>query len=48
MMWIAWKLPRRLVYWAGIRLTTEASHRYSKTPLPDITAMDAVNAWWEE
>lgn len=43
---IAWKLPRRLVYWAAIRVMSEASTgKYSATLVGDLPAMDAIRAW---
>ena len=48
-MWIAWKLPRRLVYWAQIRVTCYATQeKYSSQIVPDLTAMDASRRWGEE
>lgn len=33
-MWLAWKLPRRLVYWAFLRATAEAGRKYPDQHLP--------------
>jgi hypothetical protein len=44
--WLAWKLPRKLVMWAAIRLTAFAtSGKYSNTVVPELTAMDAIARW---
>ena len=44
--WLAFKLPKRLVYWAAIRLIAHATcGRYSATVVPDLTAMDALRRW---
>ena len=45
-MWIAWRVPRRLVYFASIRLIANAIQgEYSSTVVPDLTAMDALKRW---
>lgn len=44
MMWIAWKLPRWLVYWASVRLLAHATEgKYSKTLATKITAIEALS-----
>jgi len=46
-MWVAWRLPRWLVYWASIRLiaaaTQDEPHREEQ--VPELTAMDALQRW---
>lgn len=43
---VASKLPRRLVYWASIRLMTNATAGdYSQQDVPDLTAIDALKRW---
>lgn len=45
-LWLAWHLPRRLVYWSAIRLIAHATMgRHSGTIVTDLTAMDAKDAW---
>jgi len=44
-IWLAWKIPRRLTYWCAIRVTAEASQTLSDVEMPKITAMDALQAW---
>ncbi len=45
-MWLAWLLPRRLVYWASIRLISAATvNQYSNTVVPDLSALDAIKRW---
>ena len=45
-LWFAWKLPRKLVYWASIRLIAHGtSGKFSKTIVPELTAMDALDRW---
>lgn len=46
--WLAWRLPRRLVMWATIRLVGHATTgRYSSQVVPELTAMDALRRWGE-
>ena len=41
--WVAWKLPRQLVYWCAIRLLAHVTSGYwSKTVVPELTAVDAL------
>jgi hypothetical protein len=43
---IAYRLPRRIVYWCAIRLMVEATTgEYSSQIVPDLTAMDALKRW---
>jgi hypothetical protein len=45
-MWFAYKLPKRIVYWAAIRMAAYASSgRYSTTIVPHLTVMDALERW---
>jgi hypothetical protein len=44
--WLAWKLPRRLVYWCAIRVGAAASTgRWSSQIVPDLTVGEALNRW---
>jgi hypothetical protein len=44
--WIAWRLPRRLVMWAAVRLIIHATAgEYSAQVVPELTAMDALRRW---
>ena len=44
--WIAWRLPKKLVYWATIRLISHATvGEYSNQVVPDLNAIDALNRW---
>jgi len=46
MRWLAWKLPRTLVYWCSIRLVSHATTGpWSNEEAPRLLAMDAVNRW---
>lgn len=45
-MWLAWRLPHKLVYWAAIRLMAHATQgQYSNTEVPSLTVMDALKRW---
>lgn len=48
--WLAWRLPKRLVYWAAIRLIAFATQgSYSNQIVPDLGAMEALKRWeWAE
>jgi len=48
-MWptLAALLPRKLVYYASIRLMAHATTgKYSSQIVPDLTAMDALQRWY--
>jgi hypothetical protein len=45
-MRFAWALPRRLAYWAAIRVIANATTgQYGSTVVPELTAMDALKRW---
>lgn len=45
-MWLAWKLPKRLVYFCAVRLAANATQgKYSNQEVPALTAMDALKRW---
>lgn len=45
-MAIAWMLPKRLVYWAAVRLFSHATTgRYGHTVVPELTATEALRRW---
>jgi hypothetical protein len=45
-MWLAWRLPKRLVHWAFIRVVAHATTgKHSNTIVPELTAMDAIARW---
>jgi len=44
--WIAYKLPRKLVYFAVIRLGAEVTTgEWSNTVVPELSLMDAISRW---
>lgn len=44
--WIAWKLPRGVIYWAAIRLVAHATKgQWSGVEVPALNAMDALERW---
>ena len=45
-MWIAWKMPRKLVYWCAIRLMAHATTGdHGHHIVPEVTCLDALNRW---
>lgn len=45
-IWLAWRLPRRVIHWATIRLAAHATQgRYSNQVVPDLAMMDALKRW---
>jgi len=45
-IWLAWKLPRRLVYWTAIRFGVHATMGpYSNQIVPELTFTDALQRW---
>lgn len=44
--WLAWRMPRSLVMWCGIRIVAHAtSGPYAEAVFPDPSAMDAIKRW---
>ena len=44
--WIAFKLPRKIVYFATIRLLANATQgKYSKQVVPELNAFVALGRW---
>ncbi len=44
--WIAWHLPKSLVYWATIRAGAHASTgKYSDQIVPEMTYLDVLRRW---
>ena len=45
-IWIAWHLPRPLVYWCAIRLNAHATAgEYGHQLVPELLVMDALKRW---
>lgn len=45
-IWLAWRLPKYLVYWCAIRLLSHATTgEYSHQVVPELKAMDALDRW---
>jgi hypothetical protein len=45
-MFIAWRLPKRLVMWCAIRVIAHATQgEYERQIVPDLSAMDALQRW---
>jgi len=46
--WLAYRLPRRLVYYAALRLMVHATvGKWSSQVVPELRAMDALMRWQE-
>ncbi len=46
LMWIAWHLPKHIVYFCAIRVAAHATTgKYSNQIVPDLTALDAIKRW---
>lgn len=46
--WLAYRTPKPLVYWCGIRMVAHATTgQFSDQVVPELTAMDAVKRWEE-
>ena len=44
--WVAWHLPKKLVYWCAIRLIAFATQgEYSNEYVPGLGAMEALQRW---
>lgn len=45
-IWLAWRLPRGLVYWAAIRLMAHATTgKWSHELTPAVTGIDMLKRW---
>jgi len=47
-LWIAlaWKLPRRLAYWAAVRVGSSATlPPFGSQVVPELTVVDALRRW---
>lgn len=45
-LWVAWHLPRPLVYWAAIRCATHATAgKYSGVEVPGVTITQMLDGW---
>lgn len=48
-LWLVYRLPRWLIYWAAIRLIAHATMgKYDKQVVPKLTAMDALKRWGDD
>lgn len=47
-MWLAWQLPRCVVYWCAVRLGAAATTgAHSSQVVPELSFMDALQRWEE-
>jgi len=45
-IWLVWRLPNWVIYWATIRLIAYATQgQYGNTIVPELSAMDALRRW---
>ena len=45
-MWLAWRMPKRLVYFCGVRMGAHATTGpYSKEEAPSLYFMEALRRW---
>ena len=45
-IWVAWKLPRKVAYWAAIRVMAHATQgKYENQEVPALLAMDVLKRW---
>ena len=49
-LWLMGKLPKKLIYWATVRLLSYVSTRdeYKNVAVGDVTAMNALRRWNED
>ena len=46
LIWIAYRLPRRLVMWCAIRVINNACYgEYKNQIVPELSAVDALDRW---
>jgi hypothetical protein len=46
LMWVVWKLPRKVVYWSAIRVGANATTgQYSNQVVPELLFTDALKRW---
>ena len=44
--WVAYVLPKRIVYWAAFRVIANATRgKHSQQEVPSLLAMDAIARW---
>lgn len=48
-MWVAWHLPRRVVYWSAIRLGAHATQgRFADQVVPELEFVVALERWGDD
>lgn len=44
--WLAWRMPRKVAYWASIRVMAHATQgQYGHQEVPALLAVDALKRW---
>ena len=45
-MWLVWKLPNRIVFWAAMRVWTYGTiGKYGDTIVSELTVIEAMKRW---
>jgi len=48
-IWLAWKMPRKLAYWCAVRVMANATvGQYSSQVVPELLALDGLKRWEEK
>lgn len=48
-MYLVWKLPRKIVYWSAIRVATHATTgEYKYQVVSELTLVEALQRWWDD
>jgi len=46
LMWLVWRLPRKIVMWSTVRVIANATTgEYRNQIVPDLTALEALKRW---
>lgn len=46
LLWVAWHMPREIVYWCFIRLAAHATTgEFADREVPEVTCIEALTRW---
>ncbi len=46
LMWIVWRLPKKIVMWCAVRVGAHATTgKYERQIVPELNFMDALKRW---
>jgi len=49
LMWVAWKMPRKITYWCAVRVMAAATKgEYETQIVPELLAIDTLSRWRKE